>query len=368
MPKLIISPPVPLIQLTGGKTRLAERLNKLLAETDLKRFRVAVAYVRWSGLGILANRLEAFLKTGGEFQAIYGIENGVTSPDSLLYSLYLKKLYKCHSFAATVKDQYQNATFHPKFFEFQFEKKRVALIGSNNLTAGGLVNNIELLMQAEFAADDPLVAELDGAWQAFAALAEPISLEKIRQLKDQKKLGSELDREPGTAGAKPYVNVGVKTAKKPLFLKFLDVKSVPVKKALITNLDVITEKPKKLYLQILKYETGGSKAGGDAGYQVQLPVATLSAFFGVPPDKTQNVSFHFGPELIEVSLTHFGNNTHRIRLKPIQKIKRPAIVVFERTGNNEYKCSVVPANRYRSVLAAKCTQQTRAGARRWGIS
>ncbi len=358
----------PIIQMTGGSVQLSDRLNHLLSATDLKRLRVAVSYVRWSGLGLLASQLEGFLLQGGELQTIYGIANGITSPDSLLYSLYLQKIYQNHTYAGTIEDTYQNATFHPKFFEFQFKHKTIAIIGSGNLTAGGLVNNTELAYQVEFQnVDKELRSGLDAAWKAFSSLSQPVTFKRIRELKEKKTLGSELDPESGQPSDKPFIKHTKATAKKPLFLKVLDVKKPAVRHSLLANLDALTEKPKRLYLQILAYETGAQKIGGGAGYQVQLPVATLATFFGVAPDQSQKVSFYFGSDVIEVSLTHFENKTHRVRLKPIQNIPRPAIVIFERVSKNSYQCTIVPPNKYSTVLAAKCTEQTRLGARRWGI-
>jgi HKD family nuclease len=358
----------PIFQMTGGDAQLSDRLNRLLGEADLKRFRVAVSYVRWSGLGLLALELEKFLQHGGELQTIYGVANGITSPDSLLYSLYLQKIYRNHSYAGTIEDAYQNATFHPKFFEFQFGQRTVAIIGSGNLTAGGLVNNIELAYQVEFPnGHKEGRSGLDEAWDAFASLAQPLTLTKIRELKQANTSGSELDPdEAGPSSDKPFIKHTKVTAKKPLFLKILNVKQPAIRHALLADSDALTEKPKRLYLQILEYETGAQQTGG-AGYQVQLPVATLAAFFGVAPDQTQKASFHFGSEVIEVSLTHFGNKTHRVRLKPIQNIPRPAIVIFERLSKNAYKCSIVPPKKYAATLVAKCTEQTRAGARMWGL-
>lgn len=74
---------LPILQTTGGRLQLSDRLNHLLGEADLKRLRVAVSYVRCSGLGLLALQLEKFLQDGGEPQTIYGVANGITSPDSL---------------------------------------------------------------------------------------------------------------------------------------------------------------------------------------------------------------------------------------------------------------------------------------------
>jgi hypothetical protein len=113
----------PVLQVSWGTVHLADRLNQLISMDDLKRLRIAVSYVRWSGLGILALQLESFLERGGELQTIYGIGNGVTTPDSLLCSLYLRKIYSTHTYAGVIYDQYQNATFHPKFFEFKFARR-----------------------------------------------------------------------------------------------------------------------------------------------------------------------------------------------------------------------------------------------------
>ena len=81
---------------------------------------------------------------------------------------------------------------------------------------------------------------------------------------------------------------------------------------------------------ILKYETGGQGDGKNRGYQIQLPVATLAAFFGVGQNESKEASFRFATDTVKVHLAHFGNNTHRVRLRPLQNIARPAIVVFER--------------------------------------
>ena len=296
---------LPILQTTGGRVQLSDRLNCLLEEADLKRLRVAVSYVRWSGLGLLALQLENSLQRGGELQTIYGVANGITSPDSLLYSLYLQKIYQNHSYAGTIEDAYQNATFHPKFFEFRFDQRTVAIIGSGNLTVGGLVNNTELAYQVEIPNDDKQGrSHLDAAWKVFASLAEPLSLKKIRELKQKDTSGSELDQEAGPPSGKPFIKHTKVTTKQPLFLKILDVKKPAIRHALLADLDALTEKPKRLYLQILEYETGAQQTGG-TGYQVQLPVATLAAFFGVAPDQSQKASFHFGSEMIDVSLDAF---------------------------------------------------------------
>jgi HKD family nuclease len=358
----------PLMQVTGGAFHLADRLNQLLGAADLKRLRIAVSYVKWSGLGLLSSQMELFLKNGGELQTIYGVSNGVTTPESLLYSLYLQDMHRNYNYAGVIEDQYANATFHPKFFEFKFKNKTVALVGSGNLTTGGLVNNTELGSQVEFDNNDrTLITVLDDAWNAFSSLARPITLQITRKLHKDMKLGSEKDTHVNVPPAKPYLKSKKYPAKKPLYLKILDIENANTRHSFLSRLDTLSVKPKKLYLQVLEYETGAQKSGSGAGYQVQLPVATLATFFGVGPDETQQVTLYFGPEEIQVSLTHFENKTHRVRLRPIKDIPRPAIVIFERVSKNSYNCSIVPPRRYHATLVANCTEQTRAGARRWGL-
>jgi hypothetical protein len=97
------------------------------------------------------------------------------------------------------------------------------------------------------------------------------------------------------------------------------------------------------------------------------PVATLGPFFSVGLEQTKHVSFRFGDEIFTVNMTHFENNTHRVRLRPLRDIERPAIVIFRRVGEDEYHCSVADSRDYARLLAEKCSEQTRSGARRWGL-
>ncbi|MFA5601631.1 MAG: hypothetical protein WCY15_16690 [Phenylobacterium sp.] len=94
----------------------------------------------------------------------------------------------------------------------------------------------------------------------------------------------------------------------------------------------------------------------------------MPAYFGLGPYEDKLATFHFGDEDIEAHFTHFYNNTHRVRLRPILGVERPAVLRFERIAADEYNCKIYPKKDHAAVLATKCDQQTRAGARRWGIS
>jgi len=353
-------------QIVGGEKQLHKRLSELLKVAGLKRFRAAVAYARWDGIGLVSKQIETLLAAGVTFESIYGFGNGVTTPDAFLYSLYLQKLYTKHAYAGMVEDKFANAIFHPKFFEFQFADRTVAIIGSANFTGGGMIRNTELGVEIEFKNSDALASELQTAWDNLKAESVAVTAERIRALKKMENVGSEIDTSEGTKKpSKPFLPTTATVSPKPLFEKILGLKFPKKKFELLAESDPLTEKPGRLYLQVLKNETGG--LGGKAGYQIQLPRATLAAYFGVGPKDAPEAIFKFGAETIIVHFTHFDNNTHRLRLMPLRDIERPAIVIFHRAGPSSYNCKVVPKAAYAKVLASKCTQQTRTGARRWGL-
>ncbi len=356
------------LQTTSSLSVMRDRLLSCLSKPNLARIRIAVAYARWDGIGLLSNAVESFLSNGGKIETIFGAGNGVTTPDSLLYGVYLKEIYGNRVYSGAVQDTYANSIFHPKYYEFDYGDHYVVLIGSANLTGGGLLRNTELGLEFCAQSTSPVYAELNANWLAMKSLAAPVTPALVRKIVAASGLGSEADRGEGRApiNSKPFIKTGHKVAPKPLFKKVLELKKPAKKSKVLAGLDTLSTKPDVLYLQILETETGGS--GGSEGYQVQLPVATLGSYFGVGVNQKREATFKFdGEPSFTTNVTHFSNNTHRVRLRPILKIARPAILKFVRTASDTYDVSVVKKSRYANVLATKCPEQSRAGARRWGL-
>jgi len=355
------------VQTHGETALLLNTLKSLLVTPGLQRVRIATAYARWDGLGLISSELENMLAKGGRFESIYGAGNGVTTPDSLLYGLYLKELYPYRVVPLLVEDEFANSIFHPKLFAFKFPTFSIVIVGSANLTGGGLVRNSEVAVQIRGATGETLEQGLDSTWDKLVQLALPVTSKRVREIMRGENAGSEADQRESLpkATGKPYLKAGPKTAPKPLFKRVLKLKDATTKSRILSKLDSISEKPTRLYLQIFATETGGST--GKLGYQVQLPVATLGVFFGVGETQTKKVEFRFKSETVKTNLTHFDNHTHRVRLKPILQIPRPSILVFERVAEDVYEVRPVPPARYATSLASKCTQQSRTGSRRWGL-
>ena len=348
---------------TRSGTDIHGRVAALLAKPGLQRFRASVAYVRWSGLGALSDQLEALLEAGAQIETIFGIDNGVTSPDALLYAVYLKKVYRNYTYAGASDWNYSNSIFHPKLYEFRFANRSTAVIGSCNLTGGGLKANHELAVEFDFANDADLAAELDNVWLAHRHTAKGLSTALIAKLAAARELSPERAPETGGTRRGKLKLQPLPVGRAPLYERVLKSGTgrILTRHEFLAKASSLSEKPRKLYLQLL-HETGG-------GHQIQLPVATLGAFFGVGPGERKTVTFTFsGGEETTVLLTHFENNTHRVRLLPVRSVPRPAVLVFSRAGEAKFSCRVVEPGTYARVLRQKCTEQTRRGARRWGFA
>lgn len=338
----------------------------LLKAEGLARVQFSFAFARWDGLGLISKHLEDFLAGGGQFESVYGAGNRVTTPDALHYGLLLKVRYPGRTYSGFIEDEYANALFHPKVCIFQFSKHKVVLLGSANLTGGGLARNGETMIELSLPNGDPLADEISGFWKWAKKASVEVSVEEIQRLAQSKAAGREREPESRKSG-KPFLKVQAKLSPKPLFTKVLGLldASGQKKSIILAGMGSLSERPKHLYLQIFERETGGQK--GKSGSAVQLPVATLGAYFGLGLGESRTMTFNFPTETVVASVIHNSNHTHQVRLEPIFSVERPAIIHFERTGNNTYKARFVPPRLYVTTLSSKCTQQTRAGSRRWGM-
>lgn len=106
-------------------------------------FRACAAFVKTSGMLRLAPALQAFMDRGGRVEIVAGIDEDITTKQALeLVIKYSTAAYVFHNPAAT---------FHPKVYLFEIpHKQAVALVGSSNLTAGGLYTNYETNVGIEF--------------------------------------------------------------------------------------------------------------------------------------------------------------------------------------------------------------------------
>lgn len=118
----------------SGSFRIGDFLKKGFADADWTEFRAAVAFVKRSGTKHIRDLLEAFSKRGAVVRISSGIDAGGTSAEGL------SDLMSAVEGRGTVF-VFKNAggsTFHPKVYLFKNESAAEVVIGSGNLTEGGL--------------------------------------------------------------------------------------------------------------------------------------------------------------------------------------------------------------------------------------
>jgi len=100
--------------------------------------RMAVAFVKHSGLKIIEQALESCLRNKGSIEIIAGLDFKTTDPLAMRYLIQMQRQtinlkFYCYG------DRNENKTgivFHPKIYLFQNRKETTGIVGSTNLTNG----------------------------------------------------------------------------------------------------------------------------------------------------------------------------------------------------------------------------------------
>lgn len=128
-----------------GIERLMPILQKSLASEEYKTCRIIVAFARLSGVARLLPQIRAWRSRSKHIQAIVGIDRYGTSREAL--EVLLQELDGVH----ITRNADQSCTFHPKMYLFEGPRTARAVVGSHNLTLGGLETNFEGGVVLDFA-------------------------------------------------------------------------------------------------------------------------------------------------------------------------------------------------------------------------
>ena len=119
---------------------------------EFNLFMAAIAFVKISGLNHIINSINEFLKKGNSCKFVIGIDQLGTSYDAL--KLLLDILGDAQDIFIN-HDENQFVTFHPKIYYFENRQNGLLIIGSGNLTQGGLFSNEEgfSIVELDFSID-----------------------------------------------------------------------------------------------------------------------------------------------------------------------------------------------------------------------
>lgn len=157
-----------------------ETLNAILLELKRARsFSFAIALVTQSGLGLLRQGIEACLARRGSGEILVGVDLP-SDPEALAYLTSLEARAG-ERLSVRVFMSPQNHWFHPKVYLFRrADGSARAIVGSSNMTGGGLHKNYEAsIWTDESAAVDATFDYFDEVHQG--SHAQPITPEWLRE-------------------------------------------------------------------------------------------------------------------------------------------------------------------------------------------
>lgn len=127
--------------------------------------RMAVAFVSERGLAVLDPAIEAALTRGASIEFLIGLDLQTTEPAAVqrLYdSSTQNEDVHVYCFASTERA----SVYHPKLYLLRHERDVTAIIGSSNLTEGGLKRNVEVNVALYGSIDDEVIT------QAYASYSQ----------------------------------------------------------------------------------------------------------------------------------------------------------------------------------------------------
>ncbi|EGC1079335.1 hypothetical protein H8467_001334 [Salmonella enterica] len=116
--------------------QLGNRLIALLDSPDYHTLNIVVAFAKNSGVLRIKDSFERFRKRGGTVNVYLGVDLGGTSYEALTALLL-------HTDSLNVIHAEKAQTFHAKIYQFLGDNNGLIIVGSHNLTGGGLWTNFE---------------------------------------------------------------------------------------------------------------------------------------------------------------------------------------------------------------------------------
>ncbi len=166
-----------------GVQRLLPFLQESLRRPDYSDCRISVAFARLSGVARLLPQIREWRSRGLRIEVIVGIDHLGTSREALQVMLdELDAVYITHTTDET-------CTFHPKMYLFEGARGARGIVGSHNLTLGGLETNFEGGLVIDF--DLPAEA---AHWTPFRDAWEQLLVSPASRVLDADLLGSLIRR------------------------------------------------------------------------------------------------------------------------------------------------------------------------------
>jgi len=139
--------------LENDERTVRDALNEACSTAE--RARVAVAFAKGSGVAA-ASALEQVAERGGQVELLAGVDFQLSDLDAVARFERPPSAAKVYVHPAAD----ERVVFHPKVYLLESADSATAIVGSSNLTAGGLVGNVEANVMIRAAPSDPAIVRV----------------------------------------------------------------------------------------------------------------------------------------------------------------------------------------------------------------
>ena len=147
--------------INNDSKKLVESLLQAMAKSN--RLRIAVAFVSTGGISLLEQGLQDCISRNCYIEFILGIDLYVTDSKALQNLYQLSKAnqnIKLYCYRASNYEDNSEAIYHPKLYIADQTSVVTIIIGSSNLTEGGLRSNVEFNVLIKSEPDSSIVSKV----------------------------------------------------------------------------------------------------------------------------------------------------------------------------------------------------------------
>lgn len=161
------------IQIVDNRqTKLVNYIRPVIAQSI--ECRIAVAFISKDGISCIEEALRQCLQKGGYVELLVGLDLIGTDPDSL-WALHDMSKTESHMSWYCLSKVGKSSIYHPKLYIMQTDNTVTLVIGSSNLTKGGLDTNIEANALIQASPFEEIVSDTYSAYNALKNLPERIT-------------------------------------------------------------------------------------------------------------------------------------------------------------------------------------------------
>lgn len=383
---------------------------------EFDSFQASVAFAKRSGVQHVEDKLKEFIGKGKSARIVVGVDLGGTTAEGLEAMLdalgETGELFVNH-------DESTFTTFHPKIYFFEGAEKSILVVGSGNLTQGGLYSNDEGFAILELDPSDPDdLAVIDqykehvGKWcDEDSDTVRRVDKDFIKALKDAGYVPSEAlvpddadeaaeadadaeepaeeGDEEGEAEEKARLFGRMKGRRRPPRKKVKKVKVKPKAKPIGPLLDESTEPSTGFVMTLMRTDVGtGQTTTGTSrrSPEIFIPLKARNAdpeFWGwndefkEDPDRPGKfdrvgVRMRIGGDVISVNMMTWPvKHDFRLRSEALRSAGDIGDLIkiekIEGAGSFDYYVEIIPreASDYDTYLDV-CTNKTPNSERKWG--